>query len=55
MYCFVSNKHQGPQHALDPGARPKEPLLKKAKTAGPSAAAEQMATEQADEGMDFIL
>lgn len=55
MCCFVSAKHQGPQHPHGPGARPKEPLFKKAKTADPSAAGKQMATEQADEGMDFVL
>ena len=55
MCCFVSAKHQGPQHPHGPGARPKEPLSKKAKTAGPSGADKQMATEQADEGMDLIL
>lgn len=55
MCCFVSVKHQGPQHPHGPGARPKEPLFKKAKTAGLSGADKQMATEQADGGKDFIL
>ena len=55
MCCFVSAKHQGPQHPHGPGARPKEPLPKKAKTADSSGADKHMATEQADEGMDFIM
>ena len=52
MCCFVlfSAKHHGSQHPHGPGARPKEPFLKKAKTADPSEADKQMATEQVDEG-----
>lgn len=55
MSCFVLAKHQGPQHLHGPGTRPKEPLSKKAKTLDVSGADKQVATEQADEGMDFIL
>jgi len=53
LCCFVLAKHQGPQHPHGPGARPKEPLFKKVKTAGPSGAGKQMATDQADEGAAF--
>ena len=55
MCCFVSAKHQGPQHPHGPGARPKELLSKKVKTADPSGAGKPMATEQADEGTAFVL
>jgi len=55
MCCFISAKHQGPQHSHGPGARPKEPLFKKVKTADPSGAGKQMATEQADAGAAFVL
>lgn len=43
-------EHLSPQHSHGPGARPKDPILKTAKTAGPSEAAEQKATAQAEQG-----
>jgi len=57
LCCFVSAKHQGPQHPHGPGARPKERRFKfkKVKTTGPSGAGKQMATDQADEGAAFVL
>jgi len=54
MCCFVSAKHPGPQHPHGPGARPKEPLSKKAKTVDPLGADKQIATEQADEGIILL-
>ena len=54
MWCIALAQNQGPQHPHGPGARPKEPLSKKAKTTDASGADKQMATEQADEGIDSI-
>ena len=51
---LFSAKHPGPQHPHGPGARPKEPLSKKAKTVDPSGADKQIATEQADEGIILL-
>ena len=52
MWCIALAQNQGPQHPHGPGARPKEPLSKKVKTADASGADKQMATEQADEGIE---
>ena len=43
-------EHLSPQHSHGPGARPKDPISKTAKTAGPLEASEQKATAQAEQG-----
>ena len=50
LLIFILAEDLGPQHSHGQGARPKKSLLKTGKTASPSEAAEQKATEQADQG-----